>query len=118
MYSNDYPVMIFRREYKDKVFYNMSLSKKEKDGSYTNGYMPCQFKLGIDIPDKTKIYIEKAYLTFYLKDKETHPYIFISEYKLVEDAIKEAKNPFEEMSSKVESDIGEQISITDEDLPF
>ncbi len=119
MYSNDYPVIIYRKEYKDNVFYNMSLAKKEQDGKYTYGYMPCQFKKGVEIEDKTKIYIKKAYLTFYVKDKTTHPYIFISEYELVENVIKEAKNPYEEMSVKVESDIGEQISLDeDADLPF
>ena len=78
--TNDKEVMIFRSEYEGKVFYSIGLSKKNKDGSYTNGYMPCQFKNGVNLGNQTKIKIGKAWLSFYLKDKKTVPYIFISEF--------------------------------------
>jgi hypothetical protein len=78
--TNDKEVMIFRSEYEGKVFYTIGLSKKNQDGSYTNGYMPCQFKNGVDLANQTKIKIGKAWLSFYLKDKRTVPYVFISEF--------------------------------------
>lgn len=111
--TNDYPVMIFKQEYQGKIFYSVGLSKKDRDGNYTNGYMPCQFKGNVDLEDKTKIYIKKAWLSFYLKDKATKPYIFISEFETQHDTIQAAKkevDPFKEF--------GEQIKIDDSELPF
>lgn len=121
--TNDYPVMIFKQEYQGKTFYSVGLSKKNQDGSYTNGYMPCQFKGNVNLEDKTKIYIKKAWLSFYLKDKTTKPYIFISEYETVREAIDNAKkevDPFKEFGDniKTETSIGQQIKIDDSELPF
>lgn len=116
--KNDYPVMIFKKGNQYGTFYTVGMSKKDRDGNYINGYMPCQFKLGVSVEDKTKIYIKSAWLTFYLKDKETKPYIFINEFELVEDVIQQAKeeqpktDPFEEMAAQVQFDNEEM------DLPF
>lgn len=89
--STENQVMIFKREYQGNIFYSLGLSKKNQDNTYTNGYMPCQFKKGVQLEDKTKIYIKKAWLSFYLKDKETKPYIFISEYTTLEQTIDNSK---------------------------
>ena len=69
--ENKYPVMIFRSTYENKYFYKMGLSKKGQDGKYINGYIMCRFKNGVELEDKTKLYIKNAWLDFYLKDKET-----------------------------------------------
>lgn len=118
--NNDYPVMVFKREHNGNTFYSLGLSKKDKDGNYTNGYMPCQFKMGVSVEDKTKIYIKNAWLTFYLKDKETKPYIFINEFETVGEAIQQAKmeQPTEQPKEDPFAEFGKQIEITDEDLPF
>lgn len=114
---SDKEEMIFRKDWNDKKLYSIGLNKKNKDGSYTNGYMNCQFKNDVVLENKTKIKIKEAWLTFYLKDKQTYPYIFINDFDIVE---QEQTNPFEEFgdSIKTESDIGQQIEIEDEDLPF
>lgn len=104
-------VMVFRTDNEYGTFYNLGLSKKAKDGSYINGYMPCQFKKGVELENQTKIYIKKAWLTFYLKDKVTNPYVFISEFETLENTIKENHvdlNPYEEMGQEIQ----------DDDLPF
>lgn len=109
----EYPIMIFKNEYEGKPYYSLGLSKKMQDGNYLNGYIPCQFKKNVEIDNKKKIYIKNAWLTFYIKDKKTIPYIFINEFEYVEAAIKEAKketDPFKEFADEIE--------ITDEDLPF
>ena len=106
--TNDRPVMIFRREYQDKVFYNVGLSKKNKDGSYTNGYMSVQFKNDVSLNDKTKIKIKNAWLTFYLKDSETKPYIFINDFEVVDEV----------NNLKTKTEVQQQFDYTDEDLPF
>jgi hypothetical protein len=76
---------IYRNDYEGKPIYKIGLSKKNQDGNYTNGYMLCSFKKGTDIPNKTYINIKNAWLDFYLKEKETIPYIFINEYEIIKD---------------------------------
>lgn len=101
-------VMIFRRDTEFGTFYSAGLSKKTHDGSYLNGYMPVQFKKGVEVDHKTKILIKNAWLSFYLKDNETKPYIFVSEFEILDETIESSKDPFKEMGKVVE----------DDDLPF
>lgn len=107
--------MVFRKDYNGKPIYSIGLSKKNKNGGYDNGYITTNFKEGTDIKNKSKIKIKNGWLSFYLKDNKTIPTIFVSEYELVGEP-----NPYEEFgkSIKTESDIGEQIEIQPEDLPF
>lgn len=114
--TNENAVMIFRREYNGNVYYSVGLSKKNQDNTYTNGYMPCQFKKGVLIEDKTKIYIRKAWLSFYLKDKETKPYIFINEFELVGETIEKAKEEIKEVDPFTQ--FANEVELTDDDLPF
>ena len=104
--NSERPLMVFKREYNGRVYYSLGISKKEMNGTYTNGYMPCEFKKSVSVNDKTRIYLKNAFLTFYLKDKQTVPYIKILEYETVEQAIQNSKNPFEEF--------GEQVDIDDD----
>lgn len=112
--------MLFRKDFNDRPIYSIGLSKKKKDGTYDKGYITVNFKEGTDIPNKTKIRIKQAWLSFYLKDKQTIPTIFINDYELIDSDEKKESNPFKEFGEKVktESDIGEQIEIKDSDLPF
>ena len=84
-------VMVFRYDGQYGANYSIGLSKKDKEGNYENGYMPCKFKKGVDIPNKTKIKITNAWLTFNQKDKKTYPYILISDYELTDEAKEEHK---------------------------
>lgn len=104
--SNEYPVMIFSNTRDDKTYYQIGLSKRNQDKTYTNGYIQCQFKKGVEVDNQTNIYIKDAWLSFYLKDGKTIPYIFINDYQLVADVIKE------------DSFSKDEISLSDDDLPF
>lgn len=77
--------MIFAKDYNDRTFYSVGLSKKKQDGEYENGYMDVVFKKGVSLANKTKIDVKKAWLTFYVKEKRTVPQIFISEFEVVGD---------------------------------
>lgn len=103
--NSERPIMVFKREYNGRIYYSLGISKKEMNGTYTNGYMPCEFKKGVSVNDKTRIYLKNAFLTFYLKDKQTVPYIKILEYETVEETIQNSKDPFEMFN--------EEISIED-----
>lgn len=127
--DNQYPVAIFRFESGENIYYKMGLSNKDKDGNYINGYIPVQFRRGIELENKTKIYLKKAWLTFYLKkenidgvDKNiTVPYVFVSEFEKVEEVIagsKEKDIVKEEAASDPFKDLGNEIAFTDDDLPF
>lgn len=110
--------MIFRNDYKDGgVAYVMGLSKKKKDGSYDNAYIPVQFKRDVSLANQTNIYIKKAWLSFY-KNKEGKPvfYIFISEFNTVH----EEANSYEKSSIKTETNALESLDlqIEPDDLPF
>lgn len=108
--------MVFKNEYNGKVFYSIGISKKNQDGKYENGYINVRFKKDVELDNQTKIKIKKAWIDFYCKDRKTFPYIFVSEFEPVE----EKKDPFEEFgnSIKTESEIGQQIEISEEDLPW
>ena len=104
--------MIFRKDYNGKASYSLGLSKKKQDGSYEKGYISANFKKGIELQNQTKIKIKSAWLDFYKKDKSTIPTIFINEFEVVNDI------PVEQLTTKTDFDIGQQIEITDEDLPW
>ena len=108
--------MVFKNEYNGKVFYSIGISKKNQDGKYENGYINVRFKKDVELENQTKIKIKKAWIDFYCKDRKTFPYIFVSEFEPVE----EKKDVFKEFgeSIKTESEIGQQIEITDDDLPW
>lgn len=122
--ENKYPVMIFKNVNEGKTFYSLGLSKKDADGNYVNGYISCRFKKDVELEDKTKIYIKNAFLTFYVKDKITVPYIFISEFDTVDQTIEKIKKENEVQEDVVDpySTFGSTITVEqlDEmpDLPF
>lgn len=104
---------IYRKEFEGKPTYSIALSKKKEDGTYENGYMKVVFRNGVSIPNKSKIMIKSAWLSFNTFNNRTFPYIFIDNFDLLS-----KPNEFENMRTTIESDIGQQIKITDDDLPF
>lgn len=120
--SNELPVSIYKSEFNGNTFYRLGMFKKDQNGNYIRGYINCQFKKGVEIDTDKKIYLKNAWLTFYIKDKKTIPYIFINEFEYVSDVIKQevkkdereglgkVVDPFEEFANEVE--------LGPDDLPF
>lgn len=102
--TSDRPVMVFKREYQGREYYSLGLSKKDRNNNYINGYMACEFRKGVHLDDKTKIYLKNAFITFYLKDKTTVPYAKILDFETVEETIQNSKDPFEEFGEQVDID--------------
>lgn len=115
--ENKYPVMVFKNINDGKAFYSIGLSKKDAEGNYMNGYITCKFKKDIDLENQTKIYIKKAFLTFYLKEKITVPYIFISEFETIDQTIERIKRENEVEVDPYET-FGNSITAEELDLPF
>lgn len=119
--QSDKPYTIYLKEYGERKYYKVRLSKKKQDGNFENGYIDIQFKKDVEINNKDQIYLKNAFLTFYKsKEDKTIPYIMVLEYELVKDVIKKEQkdiqvekkvaDPFEEFSKEVEED--------EFDLPF
>ena len=75
------------------------------------------------LEDKTKIYIKNAFLTFYVKDKITVPYIFISEFETVDQTLERIKkeNEAQEDVADPYSTFGNSVTVEELDnmeLPF
>jgi len=103
-------VMVFAKEYQERTFYSIGLSKKGMDGNYINGYINASFRKGVVIPNQTKIEITKGWLDFYInKDKHTVPQIFVMEF---ETESQEAPEPQEEVQGF------QQLDDDDCSLPF
>lgn len=112
--SSDKPYTIFRKDYKNSVFYKVGLSKKKEDGMYENGYVDIRFKKGIELKNKTQIYLKDAFLSFYLtKDKHTIPYIQVMEWENVSEVVDKEHKDVNTTSVKMDD-----IEITDDDFPF
>lgn len=117
--------MIFRNDYENRAYYKVGISKKKIDGSFESGYIPIQFKRDVDIPNKTKIYLRQAWLTFYTKKtiingvehSTSVPYVFCNEFITVQDRIEETRPDFDAMEEKKNIKVKE-LELTDDDLPF
>ncbi len=122
------PYTVFRNDYNQYTFYKLGISKKDTTGKWVNGYIKCKFKKDTVLENKTRIYIKNAWLSFDLKEKETIPFIFISEFETVDTTIESSKSSATNLqvstneNSKVAEDpfasFGNEIEIRDEDLPF
>ena len=114
---------VFRKDYEGRAYYKVGISKKDQNGNYVKGYLDVRFKKDVELEDRTNIYIKKAWIDFYLKDKKTIPYVFINEFETVHEAVENAKeevkknktDPYEEMGKQVAM---EQYEIDDSQLPF
>lgn len=113
--SNDYAVMVFKNDNK----YSICVSNKKSDGTYEKAYFPIQFNKGIELEDRTKIYIKKAWLSFYkweYQDKKgTTFFIKCSDFETLKETIEAAKQPEQE---NYEDDQFMNITIYDDDLPY
>jgi hypothetical protein len=73
---------IYRKDYDGRPTYTTQLSKKDKDGNWTNGYIGIQFNKGVELPDKAEIEITNAWIDFYqTKDKKTVPFIRCTQFE-------------------------------------
>ncbi len=109
--------MVFLKEYDGKELYSIGLSKKDINGNFINGYIGCRFKKDSHLKNKTTITIKNAWIDFYLtQDKKTVPYIFINEFDIINEPKDVQKN--EETTKDPYEDMGDEVKLTDDMLPF
>ena len=80
----------------DKGYYSIGLSKKDRNNQVYYGYFPCQFKKDVSVENKTRIKIKNAFMSFYIKDDKTMPYIMIIDYSIVDKDYLQIKEKMEE----------------------
>ena len=69
--------------------YSIGVSSKDKDGNWVNGFLPCNFRKGTEIANKSKINISNSFPTVRkYTDKtgteRTEIGIFVLDYEVVE----------------------------------
>lgn len=80
--GDDIPVYVFKNVSNDKTYYRIGLSKKDFEGNYINGYVMAVFNKDVEIHNKTKIILKNAILDFYIKEKNTIPYIRVFDFEI------------------------------------
>ena len=119
---DNYSKMVFRKDNEFGTFYQIGLSKKDRNNNYINGYMNVKFKKGVSVPNMTKIVIKNAFIDFYLdKNNKTVPYIMILEFETGDQSnnqVSENKAKQEEFDPFANFGQAATTSNTDLDLPF
>lgn len=106
-------VKVFRKDFNNKAYYRIGISKKDKDGNYENGYLDVRFRKDVELEDRANIYIKDAWISFYLKEEKTVPFIFINEFETVEQTIERIHEENEQEITNPK-----EMIINPEDLPF
>lgn len=122
---NDREVIVYKN---DRGKYSVMITKKNLNDEFEKAYMTIQFNKDVELENKTTIKIKNAWLSFYTikrneLEKETRFFIRCSDFEKVDapdtpEKVKEEIEKNEEIKEKVEFDVGQQIEITDDDLPF
>lgn len=103
--------------FKNDLGFSTSISNKKQDGTYENMYISVQFpkndERAQEMPNKTKIYITNAFLSFY-KSTAGQPKVklVVRDYKILteEKPIQVNDDPFDDMVT--------DINEYGDDLPF
>ena len=107
------PVSVYRNDkqtqYGTFTTYSLGVSSKDKDGNWINGYVDCQFKKGVDIPNKSKINITNSFYTVSEYQGKKYNKIFVMDYVIVEQGeVPKQTNP-EDIDKWMELDGGEEL---------
>ena len=95
--SNDY--VVYKQENRGRVFYKISIAKKNCDGQITKAYVQVKFAKCEPVPNGTLIKITKAMEDWYKNPKDTWniiPVIVIFEYEIIETSASVAENAIKE----------------------
>ena len=118
--------MIFRNDFNGYSYYKIGVSKKSQTGEWINGYIRCKFKKGVTLENQTKINIKSSFLSFDLIDRKSIPCIVVTEFEIIDDNNKASESDISQtvdnMVKNEQSDpfidFGEEIQLSDDDLPF
>jgi len=72
---------IFRKDFDGRPAYSIGVSKKKEDDTYTNVYIPVNFRKGVEVGNKTKVNITDAWPSCYEGKNGPVLTIFISQFE-------------------------------------
>ena len=111
--TDDKGAMVFANEKEGAngkfTLYSIGVNTKNQNGEWTNGYLSCRFKKGVEIANKTKIKINSAFFTATKSGGKTYVSLMITDFELLE-AGSTAGNAADEFVK-----IPEEV---DEEVPF
>ena len=87
--SDDKGVKIFANEKetadgKKFTLYSVGVSSKNMDGNWVSGYLPCRFKKGVSVANKTKIKINSAFFVCSKSGDKTYVSLMITNFDVLE----------------------------------
>lgn len=70
--------------YSNQYGYSTRLARKNVNDEWINAFLVVNFKKGVSVPNKSKIKIIDAWLTFYeSKEKKNVMYMFINDFEML-----------------------------------
>ena len=91
--------IVYKQEYRGRVFYKIPIDKKNCDGQKLKTYIQVKFAKCEPVPNGTLIKITKAMEDWYKNPKDTWniiPVIVIFEYEIIETSASVAENAIKE----------------------
>lgn len=64
--------------------YSLSVSSKDKDGNWVNGFLECSFKRGVEVANKAKIKINNAFYTVSEYNGKKSYKVFVMDFEVIE----------------------------------
>ena len=86
-------------------YFTYSISNKKQDGTYEYMSKICKFMKDKEPSDTCTIKIDDSFMSFYTSGDKKNDYLMIMKYDVLE-------------GSTSESNIGDELVLTDDDLPF
>lgn len=106
------PVTVFRQDKtsasgNNYSTYCLGVSSKDVNGNWTNGFLNCRFKKGVEIANKSKINIKNSFYTVNEYNGNTYISLFINDFEVVEGGEKKnaADNGFMDIPDGVEAEL-------------
>lgn len=111
--------MVFKNESNGRVSYSLCMSRKNQDGTYTNYFVSCRFRNGVNLENRTKIKNFAGWVDGY-KDNQNRSqiYVFINEFEIDNTISQPNPQPTSNVQKMAEA-LDAEISLpSDYDLPF
>lgn len=86
--TDDNGVKIFAHEKESAngkfMTYSLGVNSKTQNGDWVNGYIACRFKKGVNVPNKTKIKINKSFFVASKSGEKSYTHLMITDFDVLE----------------------------------
>lgn len=87
--------------------YSMGVNKKDQNGNWVNGYLPCTFKKGVSVPNKSKIKINSSFFYPQKSGDRSFVKLMITDFDILEGGETAAQDADEFM--KIPEDANDEV---------